>query len=218
MSAKTQVKMVITEALSERKLLRKRISKAITAGRYFGVVIGKDAKPHNPAFKTAKEEAEHIQSTFDQVTSLQRKYYALVGAVAVSNANTEIEVAGQKMTVASAIEYKKSIDMERNLVNELTRQLADSSSTIRTLNTRAQSEIQDKLKALHGTAESAKISEDDFNAIHDPHMNRYGPELHDPMKLVEWVTEKSNRLDEFQTAIENALNVKNAVTEITFEY
>lgn len=216
--SKTEVKMVVTEALTERKLLRKRIEKATTSGYFFGVVIGDKKTPHNKVFANQETESAKIQSTFDTVRSLQNKYYALVAALVNSNANTTLVIGSKEMTVAAAIEYKESIVMEKALIKEMTRQLTDTSATVRTLDNRANADIQEKLKVMHSTADASKVSEDDFNNVHNPHMAQFKPLLHDPLQLVEWIDTKSTELDEFEAAVENALNVKNATTEITFSY
>lgn len=212
------IKMVVTEALTERKLLRKRIQKATNSGYFFGIVIGDSKVPHNKMFKTPEEESSKIQSSFDAVRSLQNKYFALVSALVKSNATTEITVGGKTMTVAAAIEYKESLSMERALLVEMARQLGDRSTTIRTLENKANADVQEKLKVMYSVADASNVSADDFDNVHKPHMAQFKPELHDPAKGVAWIDEKSDKLDEFEAAIENALNVKNATTEIEFEY
>lgn len=108
--------------------------------------------------------------------------------------------------------------MERALIVEMARQLGDRSSTVRTLENKANADIQEKLKVMYSVADAAKVSEEDFNNVHNPHMTQFKPALHDPSKMVAWIDEQSDKLDEFEAAIENALNVKNATTEIEFEY
>ena len=116
----TTEKMTIHEALSELKVIGKRIDKEIN-----GVVFVTANKHSNTKIggKTIEEFSDNIKSKYQKITDLIKRRTAIKKAVVKSNAVTDVTIGGETMTVAEAIEYKDvGIDFTENLLEKISTQ------------------------------------------------------------------------------------------------
>ena len=92
--------MTITRALSSLKNLDKKIEKLIGSA-VFVSVRGELRQPDNDSLRAVE--------LLQQIQDLQTHRDKLKSAIVISNANTRVKIAKETMTVAEAIERKKSI-------------------------------------------------------------------------------------------------------------
>ena len=94
--------MTIHEALSELKMLDKRISAKIHGIKY--CVANRHINTRIDG-KTIDEYKQNVQSEYQAVTDLIRRRAAIRNALSRSNAYTTITVCGKEYTLAEAIEF-----------------------------------------------------------------------------------------------------------------
>ena len=99
------MKMSIHRALGELKTLEKRINKEISNGNFIGIKMGSSNKDYN-----TKENVENfnkmVKENLQSINDLIKRRKTIKELIVQSNANTIVEIANNKMTVASAIERK----------------------------------------------------------------------------------------------------------------
>lgn len=210
--------MTVTAALVERKTLKKRINREIKDGKYFGITIGVEKRPHDRSQPTEAAQASTIQSSVDKVYALITRYRSLVGALVVSNATTEITINGKAIKVAEAIEYKQSIAFDLLLASTIKEALVAHTMTVSSFQSRMDMDINTKINALYSGESVPEVNSEQFNQIAAPHRAQHEPLLHDPSGLVKSVPDLVSNIENFSDAVETALNVSNATTNITFEY
>lgn len=97
----------ITRALSELKLLDKRILKGIKDADFLSYEINK-----KNVLKTF-EPKEQLQSVEDLIA----RRSTLKSKIMESNASTKVKIAGKEMLVIEAIEMKETIQYKKQLLN-----------------------------------------------------------------------------------------------------
>lgn len=201
----------ITEALNELKLYDAKITKAITNVKYVGAT--KKSSDKVGVFKRETFDA-NAKSGYQSVTDLIANRNKLKSAVVQSNAVTEIEVAGKKMTVAEGIERKSSIEYEEALLDELKRQYSSASDTVMRENLKVDNQINKLLEAYHGKDTDKKPSKEDYAAITEPFREKNEFEMVDPINIFDKITKLEEEIDAFKSEIDTRLVLSNAVTFI----
>lgn len=97
-------KMSITRALSEKKLIGKRIEKHFSNFKPVAIIIGDNIPV---GFKSIKEFEDCSKSSYDEIRDELDRYGRIVQAIADSNARTRVVICGEEYTVARALEKKK---------------------------------------------------------------------------------------------------------------
>ena len=113
-------KMSVHRGLAEIKLLDSRIGRAITEGIYCTHNKRSNQKIQGMEIQDFKDKI--IKSSFDKVEELIKRRQRIKSAIVKSNAMTDVEIAGNKMSVAEAIERKISIEHDREFLNKLKQQ------------------------------------------------------------------------------------------------
>lgn len=208
-------KITITEALNELKLYDAKIMKAIAAADFVG---------------TAKKSSEKIgyiskdtfitlaKSSYQSVTDLIRNRSLLKSAIVQSNANTEIEVAGKKMTVAEAIERKTSIEYDKLLLDKMKSQYVTAIDKHNKENKRVDSKVDELIMTLVGKDSDKKISKEDQEAIEKPYRDKNEFEMIDPLNINEKISALDNEIDEFMANIDTRLAISNSITTIELDF
>src|SRR5690606_36145264 len=106
----------IAKALVEIKLLDKRINRVINDSVLAGYTVGKKIMT---GFSNVEELEVRAKADYQSIKDLIKRRNDIKSAIVVSNANTYVEIAGNKYTVAEAIERKTSIEYEKDLLNKL---------------------------------------------------------------------------------------------------
>lgn len=210
--------ITVQEALNDLKVLDSRISRKTHDKIVVGMEVRSALSSPSNSKKTVedfrKDSTSHIQSTLDLIN--YRK--ALKSAVIKSNGTTEIEVAGRKITVAEAIEYKQSISLEYELLSSINKQISQAEVNVSRLNSKIEDEILQKEKLVLGPDSDKQSSEAVLEVIRKDAEKNLGkiimPEI-EGKSADEWVNEKNDELEQFLANVDFALTASNVTTKIT---
>lgn len=213
----TATTMSVTRALAELKRLDDRITRAVSGSTFVGVSIGtgNQTKVHNQNL-TIEQLTSGIQSSFDSVTSLFKQRAAIKAAIVKSNASVLVNLGGKSMTVAEAIELKRSIDTKRTLLNVLQRQQTSANQVIATLNAAVEAAIDSNLKTVYGSDKS-KVDKETYDLIAKPQKAAKEAALVDPLNLVEKIKAIEEEISLVDTELDFTLSEINAKTDITID-
>jgi hypothetical protein len=201
------MKMSITRALAELKLLDKKIedkiAKLVVATGY----VPNEAALHGDAL--VKDE----QAKLAQVTGLISRRKTLKDAIVASNASTVIEVGGVKMTVAAAIERKTSISLDKKLENRLRTAFYTVKAKVDQHNDQVKIKADQQATAVLG-AQSTKDKGEEYTSVVKAYADRNSGKVYslpDVEKLIESLQES---IDNFESEVDFILSESNTRTEI----
>lgn len=209
-------KMTVHKALCELKTIDSRIQKAIDSSPY--VVVNKhSSKKINGV--SIDEFCRQAKSAYQSVNDLINRRNAIKRAVVLSNATTKVSINGIEYTVAEAIEMKNhGIKHLDKLVRQLTQNYTYAQGIAKNkngveLDTRADAYIKD----LFGSSDMKNAAEE-IKKARAEFMESQTFELVDPIGVQKEIERLNNEIVSFQTEVDSALSVSNAVTEIEFSY
>ncbi len=206
-------KMSITRALAEIKRLDDRIEKAITS-EFVNVAVGRNEnKRSTNRSETLQDTQSKIQSNRDTLTAMFDKRAKIKAAVVQSNAVTKITLGKEELSVAEAIEKKKSIDLKRRLSITLKQQLNRANELVKNLNEKLDQTIENNLATIYGN-DKGKADASMYNAIAEPQKNQKEASLIDPIKIQKWIEELDEEISITDTELDFILSESNAKTEI----
>lgn len=204
-------KMSITQGLRELKLLDARINRAVVTGSYIGAT-----KKSSDSVGNVKRETfvSNVKANWQSVTDLIENRRLLKEAIVQSNANTKIEIGGKTYSVAQAIERKNSIVYEKALLDTMKQAYNTASNDVSKQNIRVDSQLDQMLEAYIGKDGDKKITEADLEVIIKPYREKNEWELIDPLDLLRKIEELGAEIDAFESNVDVALSMSNAVTFI----
>src|SRR5690625_647698 len=109
--------MTITKALSELKLLDKRINRKIEDAVFISFKKGELGKLPNGLDE--KEFGKNVEADYNSIADLIKRRNKIKASIVKSNAETVVNISGKDYTVAEAIERKNSIEYEIALLKKL---------------------------------------------------------------------------------------------------
>lgn len=205
-------KMTIHRALTELKTLDSRIAKATNEA----VVVLANRKANDKINGiTLEEYKKAMQASHDKVVSLINYRNRLKSAIVQSNAITEVTVAGEKMTVAQAIERKDSIQHDETYLYNLQRQYREAINKVARENDSLPAKLETYLVNILGSKD--KQLEEEVKLHTDTFMKRNEFELVDPINVVKLIEELETRINEFKSEVDAILSESNATTFIEIE-
>lgn len=210
-------KKSVTRLLAERKALEARIRTATTVP-FIGMKKG-DAKDQPVGYigKTVAEVQTLLKSNLDKVRGLIAYHSRITTALVKSNAETEVTIAGETMTVAAAIERKTSIAFEKILLGTALNQCQLNQAKMENENVTVDNKIEKQLVDFFGGEKGKTITNDQrtetAKAINDAH--RVSPI--DPNNLATFCSEQLVKLNAFETEVDFILSEINAKTEIEID-
>ena len=212
-----QETMNVHKALSELKTLDARIRSSYGNQTFVFANKHSNDKVGGVPIETYCDE---IKSAYQRTKDLIARRDAIKRAVVMSNAVTEVTIAGKKYTVAEAIEFKNhSIPIRREFLrhlvfnNDYARKKAEEANGAE-LERRADAYVAamyDKKTDGSNLSEQMKKTREDF-------IKEQTMEIKDPLKIMEVIKKTTDELDAFEVEVDAALSTSNATTEITFEY
>jgi len=210
-------KITITEALSELKLLQKRIDKKIDStltpnNTIIDYKIG-NSETGIRGFRNLETMTKDSKSFMDSITDLLKNRNILKSRIAQSNAITEVKIGKRTLTIVEAIEYKNSILYEKELV-----------SNLRTVYDGVLRSYKAEAFKANNTVESllnSKMSSDSNKEVNSKNLANdllsiYEPKLMDPLDIKNIIEEFENKIEEFENNVDIVLNISNATTFIDF--
>ena len=198
----------ITRALVELKTLDSRITKAITTNTFIL------CKTKNRNYQVLEDEfKKNTQAEFQSINDLVARRAQIKNAIVKSNAKTEVEVAGLKMTVSEAIEYKQVIRYKQELLEILKRQRQMVTIDSEAHRQRVQAKIDDNIKIICGKDTKADVQT--IQSVTDGIMKGDPVEVYDPLNLDKVIKELEVSVDEYSANVDYVLSESNALTTIT---
>ena len=165
--------MSVTRALAELKRLDDRLNRMTTDQSIFvSVAVGQgDKQKVLGVSDTVQNMISQIQSNRDRVNSMIEMRAKIKAAVVASNAVTKVKLGAREMSVAEAIELKKSIDVKRNMLNTYRRQVIQANALVSKQNAALEAQIETILATIYGN-EKGKVDASMFEAIAKPQRER----------------------------------------------
>lgn len=208
----TEFEMTVTQALVELKTLDDRIHKAIQEGTFIASIVP-SSEP-----RPSEEIVTSIKASYQKVTDLIARRDAIKDALIISNARTNVTINGESMSVAVAIDRKKSGNaLRRMLLREMGAQSTRAVSNYRTMSANIESNGRSLVKSL-GVNPGDMTDNSAAMSAYKAYLETNKVELIDPLKLTEVMEKLSNDLDAFDRDVDVALSVSNAVTVIKGTY
>jgi hypothetical protein len=196
----------VTQALSELKLLRKRIE-SVTSQATFTKV-----KKANDLLDAAKF-ATQATASYQSFTDLTKRYNALKSAIVLSNATTKVTIGGTEYTVADAVERKRSIEMENLMLAVMKAQHTATNVEYE----RHQLAEQQRVERLLTTelAKDAKTNVEVVQQLTTTFLAQNKATVLDPLGLAEKIEALSKSIEDFETQVDYSLSESNGRTLIS---
>lgn len=205
-------KMLVTQALNELKTLDSRIYRAIRDALFIAEAKISDSKV-NPAV-TKENFIKDAKASYDSIEDLIKRREIIKSAVIESNAKTMIEICGEKISVAKAIDMKDSITYKKQLLTQMTLQRDKAKSDMISHNITMENKIDQLVSTAFGKESKQNIKPEDYESIAVPYRKANECSLVDPLKLDKKIENLERYIEDFEANIDSKLQVSNCVTYI----
>ncbi len=205
-------KMLVTHALNELKLLEKRITKITGEFTPYAAIKRASDKVNN--YTSREDFLDNSISDFCSLRDLIARYRKIKSKIGLSNCSTVIDIAGQKMTVAEAIEYKNSSHFDYGIVSRFNSVMISELNKVTKENAKVESKIESLLTSAVSAGEKVKKDSDIYELYAKPIKEKeefellYLRDLEKDVKRVELLRES------FLSEVDTALQVSNSTTFI----
>ena len=200
-------KISVTRALSQLKVLDKRIQKAIAECQPSAVIVG---KRFPNGFANEDELLKKLQSNLDAPRDLIKHRTAIKQAIVMSNATTKVTIGGREMTVAEAIETKASIEQKKDLLEMLEQYQHRANMEYQKAYDQA-AEKADKVAEVTLGSDSDKKG-DDYKDFVEKYMATNGPKFLKARNLDSVIKSLEQEILKFEHEVDYALSEINATT------
>lgn len=211
--------MVVTMKLQQALERKKRLAEQVDRIRVMSLVRIRKAHDEKTSDGVAIETAEkELQASYDKSIALFYNFTRLTSAINDANARIQIEVAGEKMSIATAIMRKRKLDAEEMLWTRILQDYNAVNERVRSINERELS--QDKLNAYLETngatkgqnkPEVTKQYTEQFYCLHEV-------ALYDPLDIKARAEKEMERISRFREEISLALQIANIENEIEVDF
>jgi predicted nuclease with TOPRIM domain len=197
--------MSVTQALAELKLLKKRLDH----GLY-------DAQWTKIATKTAPVNVDKFtiaaKASLQSYTDLCDRYTHLKSAIVKANAETRVKIGSWEGTVADAIEFKRSIEFKKSLLESMKEQLV----SVRAQYESEQGQLTSRLERLLASelGKDVRTNPETITALTNTFRENNRVELVDPLDLATHVKVLGEEIDSFETNVDWVLSEANGRTMI----
>lgn len=208
-------KMSCTRALAELKRFDDRINREISENIFVGVTMGRgNLQKMMMGSGSVEQQSRNIQGSFDTVQSLIEQRQKIKAALVVSNSVATITLGGKTMTVAEAIEMKKSVAYKQQFVRVLTSQLNMSNQQVAAQNAKLETAIDTMVTQVMGASDKGKVDTTSYEAIAVPQRNAKEAALLDPKGIAEQIKKLTDEIGLVELELDFLLSESNAVTMI----
>ena len=208
MNDETSNEISIARALTELKMLGKRIDRTIVDGLFVSAFRGEET---TTLHSMSREDADKlIKGSLQSTTDLIKYRNNLKMKIVESNAMTTVDISGTTYTVAGAIERKNSIAFEKKLIKKLRENLANVVQSIERENLAVDRNLQEllgeKMKGESSDGTTIKFVED-YRKLNNVH-------LLDPIGIRKKIEDLETSVEDFEKEVDIALSENNAITKI----
>lgn len=205
----------IHRALQQLKTLDSRISTATRDMKLIAVVRGDNKDVEYPKTLVGAQELENtIRASLQSVDDLISQRQKIKAAIAKSNAQTIVKVAGVNMTVVEAIEAKRIAQYKSEVLAQMVMQSNQAIQAVERLNAEIDATIKKQTEVLQGRNTTAKVSDADTQLIQRAAEARTKPTLVDPLNIKDLFLVRQKELQDFLDDVDATLSESNAVTTI----
>lgn len=198
----------IARALVELKTLDSRINKLTSQTQW--IIYKTKNKNSNYVEEDFKKTT---QSEFQSLNDLITRRDNLKNAIMKSNSVVEVELGGVKMTVSQAIEYKKTIQYKKALLDTLKRQRQHTTVEYESHKQRVQNKIDENIKVICG--KDSKPDEAVIKSVSEGITKGDPIEIFDPLCIDKVIKELETSIEDFTANVDYVLSESNALTTIT---
>ncbi len=204
------MRMTIHRALSELKLINKKIEKAYQNLEPVGV-YQKD-KLVNQRIKQEDFKSAAV-SSWDSLTTLISNKNKIKSAIVMSNAVNKIKIGDRELTVAEAITEKDNIPVYKEIVSNLRKKIKLSENQMDQLNEKVKNNCQAVVEATVGK-DNIIASKDQVDSISKSFMETNTIHLFDPLEINKKLDEMEKQYMEFEMNVDACLSESNAIKTI----
>ena len=199
----------VTQALSEIKLLRSRIYTGLDDVSL--IMLKKKRSDLVDVDKFTSQARAAYQSYNDLVL----RYQTLKSAIVKSNAITTVRIAGKTYTVADAVEQKRSISFQEDLLKRMMKEQANVQEEFKTHQHNEQQRVERLLTIELG--KSSKTDVDVIKSLTDALLAENKAEILDPLHLGDKINVMKKEIEEFKTTVDWILAESNGRTLIRID-
>lgn len=204
--------MLVTQGLNELSVIEDRIQKAICNTDF--CIASKNSEKNAKVGVTKEDFKKDVLSNYDKINSLIKRREDIKAAIIKSNAETEVEIAGEKMTVAKAIDTKTSIRYKKDLLNRMFANYTRAQQEANSKNLKLEQKINDMILAAVGKDGKDKIDPNMYDAISKPIKEADEVGLVDPLNIKQKIDELEKYIEDFEAEVDAKLQVSNCITYI----
>lgn len=209
------MEMTITRALAELKLYDDKINKKINNTVF--IAAGKKSSTKVNQIYTKDEFANNVKADLKSINDMIRNRNLIKAAIVNSNAVTEVEIAGKKMFVSTAIERKTSIAYEKKLLSNLKSQYRSILSRVEGENSRVQASLDSLLNTVLGKSTNQKASDSEIESVSQPYLEQHEWEVINPENIHRLIDDMEKTIEEFESEVDFVLSESNTITKISVE-
>lgn len=201
----------ITRALVELKTLDSKITKLINGTTF---ILCKTKK--NNYNVQENEFTKNVTSTFQSINDLIKQRDKIKTQIVHSNATTLVKICSESMTVAEAIERKKTIEYTKLLIEKLKQQRNTTTRESETHRERVQLKIDDSVRQIFTKdSNTNKVDPNAIKIISDGMWENDPVYLYDPIKIDKQIEELEEYVSNFEKNIDFILSESNCMTQIS---
>lgn len=202
--------MTIHRALSELKVIDKRISKNIQSLVPVGATK-KDGLVNN--YYKQQDFKDKAKSDLQSIQDLIKRKENIKSAIVRSNSETVVRIGGKTMTVSDAITMKSSIELREELLKKLTSSFSEVSYTVEDINKRVEDNAMKLAESALGK-DNVKTSDKEAESIINTYKSSNSVSIIDPLKIDALIKTLSEEVENFQGEVDAVLSESNAITII----
>ena len=206
----------VTRALAELKRIEDRITRAQNDGAFVGVTVGRGSamKVFNSNL-SVEETKSKIQSSFDLIDSLLKQRSAIKAAIVLSNATTKVKIGAFEVSVAEAIEMKKTVAQKRQILTNLMCLLAQANTVVSNQNAKLDADIERNVAAIY-SSDKTKVDKESYETVAVPQRAQKEANLLDPANIAQKIEQLKEEISLIDTELDFTLSEVNAKTEISY--
>lgn len=211
------MKITITRAITELKMLNNRIKKEARESMYFGVQVGNNLVYPTRSIKP-EDFKERVKESVQSVEDLIKRATQIKFAIDKSNFSTTVKIGGQEFTVSEVLAMKSLIGNKQEYLDRLTLDYSKATEVMESKERENSSAIDNLVNQEINAAGKSSVGKDDKENI----LKRYtsmiettrAVTLLDPENCQKKLKELKEELEVFAKEVDYTLSESNSTTFI----
>ena len=215
-----RIEMTLNKALARKKRLQEQLDNLRSERMDDLVAIRFENKEELTNHMSIAAAERMLQSRYDSTVAVLNNYLSLTMAINRANNETEIDVGGQRMSIALAITYKNTLEKEKSYWKKL-------STLIELFRTRVNEINEDKLStenvnrtilALTSSDSADDVTPEKILELKAQYVEDNKVGLYDPMLVAEKSAAKLKEIEDLEENINEILTIANCNTIIAVDF